>query len=175
MNRRKLLSLTSALALSNCTIVRLKGVTTITVNVNLVNTYVQAIKNGVVLLMSFPAVVAAIPIEDQLIIREVVLDLAVATQAFDTQAKGNLVLSFNANTVPDFISSIELDAKTLGFDSATVGPAIVASKITQVASVYSAFQFVIGLLRELLVGTKSAVDPKDIQQALSILGVTQVE
>lgn len=157
MNRRSLLIggalVAPAVLLSSCGIVSSTstgGVSTVTVNVAKLNAYALAVQNGADALLANPLIANAIGIPTAIVIAAALSSASAAINAIDSAAKGSQTLTFNTNSPPAVLASLQTDAVTV-FDAFKTGMGAAALKLpANVLSAYDALQTIVALLLALL-------------------------
>jgi len=170
MNRRTMLLSIPALAVAGCGIVTTtttNGVTTVTINVAKIDSYAKAFG-------AFTSAVAGVPgIAPFLTTVEVAESMALQDlAAFDAATNGQLVLTFDATSVPASITSILDDGRAVltAIQTALPQTAIIGTVLDAVNAVKT-----IVMLFEALLPSFGAVAasraPMSEAQALAVLGV----
>ncbi len=156
------------------------GVTTITVNVATATTYfsgasalVAALSSALLMLPGLPAGVGAA----MAVVSAASSDIAAAIPALTAAAGGNPTYSFNTNSVPAFITSVEADAKNLMTQAQAVVPAFGAAVPDSVGKyvdgIVSVATAIAGLFTVLTAGTAAAAAPPKmpVGDALAVVHV----
>lgn len=151
LSRRALLGATAfaPLALAGCGIVTRTttgGVTTITVDVAKLDAYSKAIQNGADALLANPLIAAAMGPGVAIAIAAALAGVGAAIAAIDKQANGSQSLSFNANSAPAALVSLQADAATVYSDVKTAFAATAGQLPAAVAQVFDALVTVVSLL-----------------------------
>jgi hypothetical protein len=180
LSRRGALRASSALAalglLARCGVVATRttnGVTTVTINVAKVNAYAQAGSNFAAAILSEPLIATFIAPYAAVITAAQTLIMTDLT-AFDAAAGGSVTLTFNAASIPLFISSVLTDMETLLGDvmkalpaSAIVGT--VEANIEALSALISLFEAMIGVMPA--AAKPGAAPPMSETDALKVLKV----
>ena len=171
MLRRNFLISSSFLALANCAINSVNGVTTVTVNLATINSYAQAIENGVSILMGIPLISAALGLKGALI-SGAVSAFASAAASLNTTYSGQTSFSFTVKSIPAALTAMEADSQNILNLFETV---ISASKLklpSNASTTLSAIQTIVSLIAALVSFLPMATQtPMTEEQALAVLNV----
>ena len=156
----------ATVALGGCSLFSSKtvnGVTTITVNLNQLDSWGQAIANaGTMLAPIVPSVGPAI----MAVVKVVAADIA----AIDKDTGGTATLTFDATSIPAAISSLLADGQTILKTATAALPAEITS---EARTILGALQTIVSLFAAAL-GSMGAVKPAMTEtQALAALRVTR--
>jgi len=174
ISRRHLLAtvpLLSAVAmLDACVATTTNGVTTVTINLNTLENYALAAKNGVATLLSIPLVRTAIGAK-VLVINDVVADMAAQAVALNAANHGVATLTFTAASIPAAVTAFQADAKALMADVVVVASSLTGSLAANIVTIMDALQTVLALGEAIAPTAAGAVRPRmNESQALKILG-----
>lgn len=187
MRRRSLLRGSAlafpALALAGCGIVTsttTNGVTTYTINVSELETYVSGAAALAASLLGVPGISTAIGAATSSLIDQVISDLNAAIPAINTQAAGAVKISFTTSSAPAFIASLEQDAASLVSYTKTAITSFGASVPAQVTTYYNAIVSVANALSGVLsvgstvshkYGAVFGASPMSVADALAIVNI----
>jgi hypothetical protein len=175
ISRRRLLAsvpLMSAVAmLGACAATTTNGVTTVTINLNTLETYATAVKNGVATLLSVPPISTAIGTAKVLVINQAVADMAAQAAALSAANQGVATLTFTAASIPAAVTAFETDAKALMADVVVVASSLAGSLAANIITTVDALQTVLALGGAVASTNVGAVRPRmSVRQALTLLG-----
>ena len=178
IRRRHLLAtlplMSAAAMLGGCAVSTVNGVTTVTLNLNTLESYSIATKNGVATLLSIPLIATALGSAKIVMINAVVADMAAQVAALNAANKGVATLVFTANSVPAAVAAFEADAKAIMSDVVVVAGSLAGSLASNIVTTVDALQTILALAEAVAATTASATMPKMTQaQALAVLGVTK--
>jgi hypothetical protein len=173
-SRRCLLATVPLCALSMlgaCAATTANGVMTVTTDLNTLETYAAAVKNGVATLLSVPLISTAIGAANTLVINEVVADMAAQVAALNEANHGVATLTFTATSIPAAVIAFETDAKALMADVVGVASGLTGSLAANIVTTVDALQTVLALGTALASTNVGTVRPRmSASQALQLLG-----
>jgi hypothetical protein len=175
ISRRHLLTtvplMGTAVFLGACSISTVNGVTTMTLNLNTLQAYATAAKNGVTTLLSVPVISTTLGAAQVEEINTVVADMAAQVAALNTANKGVATLTFSVSSVPAAVTAFESDSKSLMNDVVVVATSLVGSLAANIVTTVDALQTVLALGEAVSAVSVGAVKPKmSASQALKVLG-----
>lgn len=176
VSRRCLLTtvpLLSAVAmLGACAATTANGVTNVTINLNTLENYATAAKNGVATLLSIPLISTAIGAAKVLVINEAVADMAAQVAALNAANHGVATLTFTTASIPAAITAFQTDAKTLLADVVVVASSLTSSLAANIVTLVDALQTVLALGEAVAPTAAGVAEPRmSARQALKLLGV----
>jgi hypothetical protein len=175
ISRRNLLAtvplISAAAMLGACAATTENGVTTVTINLDTLENYATAVKNGVATLLSVPLINTTIGAAKVLVIDEAVADMAVQVTALSAANHGVATLSFSAASIPAAVTAFEADAKAVMADVVVVASSLTGALATNVVTTMDALQTVLALGEAVASTSVGATRPKmNARQALKLLG-----
>ncbi len=171
LKRRTLLAATLLVPVAACTTTSSNGVTTITLDVNKFDAWGVALANGASLVATLPGIVGT-PAATIIQTAGTILtsDLAALNQA----TGGSISLSFDANSVPAAVASLEADAAKL-LNSAKVvvsgaGAAVIQTAQTYIAAIETLVSLMQAAVGSVSVGVAASATPKMAEaKAMAVL------
>jgi hypothetical protein len=174
LSRRHLLatvSLSAVVMLGACAATTANGVTMLTINLNTLEAYATATKNGVATLLSIPLISTAIGAAQVLVINAAVADMAAQVAALNTANHGVATLSFTAASIPAALTAFEADAQALMADVVVVASSLTGALAANVVTTVDALQTVLALGEAVASSAVGAARPRmSARQALTLLG-----
>jgi hypothetical protein len=157
--------------LGACTATTANGVTTVTTDLNTLQNYAIAVKNGVATLLSVPLIGAAIGAANTLMINAAVADMAAQVAALTQANHGLATLTFTATSIPAAVTAFEADAKALMADLVEVASGLTGSLAANIVTTVDALQTVLALGTAVASTKVGTVRPRmSASQALRLLG-----
>jgi hypothetical protein len=173
-SRRCLLATAPLCALSMlgaCAATTANGVTTVTINLNTLENYATAVKDGVTTLLSVPLISTAIGAAKTLVINAAVADMAAQVAALNAANQGVATFTFTATSIPAAVTAFETDARALMADVVAVASGLTGSLAANIVTTTDALQTVLALGTAVASTNVGTIRPRmSASQALKLLG-----